>query len=125
VIDVDKHVAYWRNGAVDDWDVARHLVDSGKLRHGLFFGHLAMEKALKAVVCSATAEVPPRIHDLIRLAGLAGLALDSKQAAVVAEFNSFNLFGRYPDMASPLPPVAAAAELMGDGHEVLAWLLNR
>ncbi|NCO95976.1 MAG: HEPN domain-containing protein, partial [Armatimonadetes bacterium] len=53
MIDVEKQVAYWRDGAKEDWEVAQELVDRGRTRHGLFFGHLALEKLLKAHVCRA------------------------------------------------------------------------
>jgi len=41
VIDVEKHVTYWQKGAVEDWDVAIQLIAINKIRHGLFFLHLA------------------------------------------------------------------------------------
>jgi len=54
LVNIDKQVAYWRNGAVEDWEVAAHLLERGNVRHGLFFVHLAVEKALKALVCRNT-----------------------------------------------------------------------
>jgi len=54
VIDIEKHVEYWRSGAREDWAVATELVDRGRVRHGLFIGHLALEKALKVLVCRHT-----------------------------------------------------------------------
>ncbi len=50
-IDIQKQIKYWQHGAVEDWDVAENLVDQQKVRHGLFFAHLALEKILKAHVC--------------------------------------------------------------------------
>jgi HEPN domain-containing protein len=125
VIDITKHVAYWRGGAVEDWEVARGLVDNGKPRHGLFFAHLALEKALKALVCRSTGEIPPRIHDLVRLASLAGISVEEEGASIWAEFNSFSLQGRYPDSVGPLPPGSVTQQLMKRGDEVLTWLLTR
>lgn len=43
MIDIHKQIAYWRNTATEDWLVAQELMDSGRLRHGLFFAHLALE----------------------------------------------------------------------------------
>ena len=71
-MDVQQHIDFWRAGALEDWDVGAGLVRDGKTRHGLFFVHLAIEKALKALVTRKTAEVPPRIHNLPKLAQLAG-----------------------------------------------------
>jgi len=47
MVDIAKQIAFWRDGANEDWDVARQLVDTGRTRHGLFFAHLALEKYLR------------------------------------------------------------------------------
>jgi hypothetical protein len=65
MIDIEKQVAYWREGAAEDWLVAVELVDLGRTRHGLFFAHLALEKMLKAHVCRVTQDLAPRIHPLL------------------------------------------------------------
>lgn len=75
MVDVDKQIAFWREGAKEDWGVAYHLVDPARVRHGLFFAHLALEKALKALVCPKTRDIAPRLHNLVRLAEVAGLNL--------------------------------------------------
>ena len=68
MIDVPAQIAYWKSGAEEDWQVAVDLVRLGRVRHGLFFAHLALEKVLKAHVCRVTRDVPPRLHLLLRLA---------------------------------------------------------
>lgn len=60
MIDLEKQVAYWRDGAVEDWQVAVELVNLGRTRHGLFFAHLALKKLLKAHLCRATADLAPQ-----------------------------------------------------------------
>jgi len=45
--------------------------EKNRIRHGLFLANLALEKALKALVCKATRDLAPRIHNLVRLAELA------------------------------------------------------
>ena len=71
--DIDKEIQYWKQGATEDWDVAMQLVGDMKIRHGLFFAHLAFEKALKAHICRQSRNHPPRIHNLVRLAEMAEL----------------------------------------------------
>ncbi len=73
MVDVAKQIDYWRTGGDEDFAAAESLVEEGHLRHGLFFAHLAVEKILKAHVTRQTREVPPRIHNLVRLAEMAGL----------------------------------------------------
>ena len=76
-MDVRRQVEYWLNGSQDDIEAAVVLLEKRKIRQGLFFAHLAVEKALKAHVSKATEAVPPRTHDLLRLAELAGISLPS------------------------------------------------
>ena len=73
MIDIDKQISFWRNSAEEDLAVARDLVHRNRIRHGLFFAHLALEKALKAHVCCVTQDIAPRLHNLVRLAELAEL----------------------------------------------------
>jgi HEPN domain-containing protein len=94
--------------AEEDWAVAQDLVARGKVRHGLFFAHLALEKTLKAHVCRTTNELAPPIHNLVRLAEGAGLPLSPEQRDLLAEVNSFNIEGRYPELFLPLPSASEA-----------------
>jgi len=36
MINIGKQIQYWRDGATEDWEIARDLVSKGKIRHGLF-----------------------------------------------------------------------------------------
>ena len=75
MIAIDKQIAFWRDSADEDMAVARDLVHRNRIRHGLFFAHLALEKALKPHVCRVTQDIAPRLHNLVRLAELAELDL--------------------------------------------------
>ena len=96
-MDVSKQVNYWINGSEEDFAAAQSLLEKGHYRHSLFFAHLALEKMLKALVVIKTNEIPPKIHNLIRLSELAGLILDEEQNKFLREFNLYQLEGRYPD----------------------------
>ena len=124
-MDVSKHVEHWRDGARQDWEVGSDLVRRGRSRHGLFFVHLALEKALKALVCRATDSVPPRLHDLLRLATTARLEISEQQREVLAEVNSFNLAGRYPEAIGPLPSRGQALRLLEEAGGILQWLFSQ
>jgi HEPN domain-containing protein len=121
-MDLDKHVDYWRSGACEDWSVGVKLAGDGKTRHGLFFVHLALEKALKAVVCRRSGAVPPRTHNLVRLAELAGLQPSPEQLDVLAEMNARQLEGRYPDLSNRSPSQQEAGEVLRRAEGVYAWL---
>ena len=42
------YINYWRITALKDWDAVGHLFEKGDYLHALFFGHLVLEKLLKA-----------------------------------------------------------------------------
>lgn len=121
-MDIAKHIAYWRNGALEEWEVSLILMGEGRIRQGLFFGHLALEKILKAHVCKRTNEVPPRIHNLLRLGHLAGIELDNEQSTLLSEMNRFSMEGRYPDNIPPPPDKAQARSYMNRAEKILTWL---
>ncbi|MBE3095825.1 MAG: HEPN domain-containing protein [Planctomycetes bacterium] len=125
MIDVPKQIAHWRDSAQEDWAVARELVDRGRNRHGLFFAHLALEKALKAHVCAKTQKLAPRTHNLVRLAELASLTLKPEQADALAEMNTFALEGRYPETLLPPPNEAEARRYMTRAEEVFQCLIRQ
>jgi len=125
MMDIEKQIDYWRQGSAEDWEVAVKLVKDGKSRHGLFFAHLALEKILKAIICSRTHGVPPKIHNLIRRSELAGLKLSDQQADVLADMNQFNLEGRYPEFYRLRVSLEEAKEFLTRSEEVLAWLTRQ
>lgn len=104
LIDVEKQVAYWRQGAAEEWEVARDLLAKNHPRHCLFFAHLTLEKILKAHVCRQTRDLAPRLHDLLRLANLAGLSLKDSDRDFLKVFGVYQVEGRYPD-TFPEPPI--------------------
>jgi HEPN domain-containing protein len=121
-MDIQKQIEYWRSGASEDWQVAVHLVNAGRTRHGLFFAQLALEKMLNALVCRATNDLAPRIHTLLRLAERAGLEISEQQRLFLARFDRYQLEGRYPDVSSPAPDVETAREELKRAQEMYEWL---
>ena len=96
-MDVQKQIDYWKKSSQEDLEAAKTLLEKGHFRHALFFAHLAIEKALKAHVTRKTGEVPPKIHNLTRLAEKAALSLASWQRDFLLAFDAHQLEGRYPD----------------------------
>jgi len=93
LLDLEKQIAHWRAGAREDWDAAADLVEQDRMRHGLFFAHLAIKKLLKAHVCSRTGALAPRIHSLLRLAVRAGMELTAEQKVFLGRFDRFQIQG--------------------------------
>ena len=124
-MDVAAQIAYWRDSALEDWVVAKELVANKHVRHGLFFLHLTLEKAVKAHVAKVTLDAPPKIHNLLRLAELASLHITAEQRDLLAEANRFSLVGRYPESVMPrLPDESELQGLLKHSDEVLTWLIQ-
>ncbi len=125
MVDITKHAEYWKSGALDDWDTARQLLSSVKIRHGLFFVHLALEKVIKGLLCLNSKDIAPRTHNLIRLADMAGLDLMEEHIDTLADINQFNMEGRYPDIGIPPPSPEEASAYMKKAQEVFHCLIKQ
>lgn len=124
-IDVTAQLRYWREGAADDLDAARALLNAGKVRQAAFFVHLAIEKASKACVVAATRDVPPRSHDLLLLVERAGIVLSEVQQNFLGRVRGYCLEGRYPAESPPAPTTQAVAQDLQQATEVIQWLINQ
>ena len=94
----EQVATYWLTEAKEALQVADHLVEKGDYSYALFFGHLAIEKALKAVHAAGLQEHAPLIHNLLRLARAAGLEPDEAQTEALITITAFNIEARYPDL---------------------------
>ncbi|MBM3151298.1 MAG: HEPN domain-containing protein [Chloroflexi bacterium] len=125
MLDVEKNVAHWRKGATEAWEAADDLINKDRrILFGLFFVHLALEKIIKAHVWRVKEDAPPRIHNLVRLAELAGLTLDDTNKNILSEINEFNIEGRYSDLLMPPPTLAEARRYMQRAEGVFQWLTS-
>jgi len=94
----DEHIAYWRKSSEHDLESAITMFESKRYDWCLFVGHLALEKLLKAIfVHRNDNNIPPNIHNLVKLAELSKIYLDSEQKFFLDKINDFNLQTRYPD----------------------------
>lgn len=67
MIDIEKQSAYWRKGADEDWEAGKELLQNGRIRQGLFFIHLSLEKILKAHFCVNRRDVAQKVTTLFAL----------------------------------------------------------
>lgn len=122
MVDVLKQINYWKTSSDEDFAAAESLLEKGHLRHSLFFAHLAVEKMVKAHVTRQTKEIPPRIHNLIRLAEMAELKLDDERREFLREFGAYQLGGRYPDSVQVSVDPGLARNEISRAREILIWL---
>ncbi len=95
--DVEKTVTYWVEGAQYDIGVAKSLFQKRKYPYALFFGHLALEKLLKALVVRNTKKHAPYTHSLPLLASKLNLTIPDKTEKQLLRFMEFYLEARYPE----------------------------
>ena len=121
-MDIKQQTRYWVVSGEEDFAAAQSLLDKGHLRHCLFFAHLAIEKMLKAHVVKTTLEIPPKIHDLIRLTEISQLHPTQEQMSFLRRFGLYQLEGRYPDTAQAVIDAATAKEKIESAKEIMKWL---
>jgi len=94
----EEHITYWKKSAYHDLESAVSMFGSKRYDWCLFVGHLALEKILKAIfVDKNDNQIPPKIHNLVRLAELSKIKLDDEQKFYLDKINDFNIQTRYPD----------------------------
>ena len=122
MVDVPKQIEYWRTSSDEDFAAVQSLLEKEHLRHSLFFAHPAIEKMLKAHVTRETRDVPPRIHNLVRLAKLAQLNLEPHQLEFLREFNLYQMEGRYPDDKPVSVDSGLTRKELHNAENILIWL---
>jgi HEPN domain-containing protein len=122
VINVQKQIEYWINGADEDIATAELLIREKRTLHGLFFCHLVIEKAIKAHIVKKSEDVAPRSHNLIYLSELAELEFDEAAQTFLGILMKYQLQGRYPDYDPVLPDQQRVIEYLNKTKELLQWL---
>ncbi|MBU1148147.1 MAG: HEPN domain-containing protein [Candidatus Omnitrophica bacterium] len=96
-MDIKEIESFWITEAKEALQVADHLMEKDDYSYALFFGHLAIEKLLKALHAVKQKDHAPPIHNLMRLAKLAGIAVPEDKIDALIEISAFNIEARYPD----------------------------
>ena len=95
-----QHVDYWLKGSAEAMKTMRDLLGKKNRTYAMFFGHLAIEKMLKAVCAVRRIPVPTagaRGHDLVYIAGRCGLTLTPQETIELITIKVFNIEARYDD----------------------------
>ena len=127
---LSSKVDYWLTLCNEDLPAAKALLASKNLLHMGFFCHLIAEKALKAVIASDTDDVPPKTHDLMKLAILGGIQpeLSEQQLDLLRKLNPLNIEARYPQYKSKMAETLnlnICKQLMAETEELLCWITQR
>jgi len=92
-----RMVEYWTRSAEEDVKTAESLLSAKRYLPCLFYCHLFVEKAVKAIIVEKTDKPAPFGHKLSYLAKLAGLDFTKEQVRLLDDLTSFNIRARYED----------------------------
>lgn len=122
-----KEVKKWLDIAKEDLDVAGELFKSGRYLYATFFCQQAVEKTFKAIIEKEHKEEPPYIHNLVRLADLAGYPIDIVITEHLEDLNLHYIKGRYAIGRDKLPgnKKAFASKMIKFTEEVSSWSLKK
>ena len=94
-INDDKISAHWIEMSDKDYKTMLNMFKSKDYHWALFIGHLVIERLLKACVMKNKKQHAPPTHDLLRLAGLAGLKTEEEKSDWLDTITTFNINARY------------------------------
>lgn len=125
MINIDKQVDYWFGSAFDDFESAKLLIANNRYLHGLFFCHLVIEKAIKAILVKHTGEIAPRSHNLLYLSEIAGITYAEEDEIFLGILMKYQLQGRYPDYEPTIPNEERVNGYLLKTHNLLLWLKQK
>ncbi|MCX5646598.1 MAG: HEPN domain-containing protein [Phycisphaerae bacterium] len=122
---MDDPSRQWAERARYDLDTADAMFKAGRYLYVLFCCQQAVEKILKSVIVQRTNKLPPRIHQLARLAEIAGAAVDEKQMDFLRELSAYYIPTRYPEDIADLAldvKEEKARRVLSQSREFMQWL---
>ncbi len=125
MINLQKQIDYWVNGAMEDLETAKILIERKRVLHGLFFCHLVIEKILKAHVVKNSQEVAPRTHNLIHLLEKTHLELSENEEIFLGILMKYQLQGRYPDYNPIIPDEIIIQNYLKQTENLFQWLKKK
>jgi len=99
---VDKETKNWLNMVDYDLMTAKEMLNTGRFVYVVFMCHLAIAKALKAIICECTKQIPPKTHDLIYLVNIGKVKLSKELSDFIGMINNASVVMRYPEDLSKL-----------------------
>ena len=128
---MDKTVVELWLGLCDrDFKGAQGMFETKNYVLAGFQCHQVIEKALKACIAATSADDPPRIHNLPKLAGYNGLGeeLSDEQKKLINDLNPLYIEARYAGYKSAVLSLMTperCKQLISQTEEFLLWIKNR
>jgi len=128
VFDIDKTVQYWKEGSAYDLETGKTLLESRRFPYALFFGHLTLEKILKAIRVKTTKDHAPFTHSLTFLASKTKIEIPESILDKFAEYTEFHIESRCPDEKRDFYRRCTqefARKKFAEIEEVYQWLIQK
>ncbi len=125
MIDIIKQIQYWQKTAEEDIINSEILLNKGRIKEGLFFCHLTIEKILKAHFVKTNKEIAPKTHNLLWLREKANLNLSDEDDDFRGELMHWQLEGRYPEYKPKIPNVFTIEKYFNKTKEMLKCLIKK
>ena len=122
---MNEVVSNWVRSSRYDIKTAEALYISRRYVYVIFMCHLAVEKALKAVVLDRRKKSAPKTHDLVRLVELSEITVPDRHRPIIAHLSEASVPTRYPEDMSKLVRYynrSAAQRYLKETKELLRWL---
>jgi HEPN domain-containing protein len=122
---MSKALDNWLKSSDYDIKTAQALLKSKRYVYVIFMCHLSVEKALKALVVNRLRKAPPKTHDLLYLANLAGVEIPKDHESIMAHLNEASVPTRYPEDMTRLVKSynkRAAERYLRETKDLLKWL---
>jgi HEPN domain-containing protein len=124
-MNINEQINYWFDLVDEDIIVAESNFNNKHFSWCLFICHLAVEKSLKGLFVQNLAETPPKVHDLVKLAKMAGLSISDNDLRFLNQMNRFNIEARYPEYKNNIKEIATSKftlEKLNKTKEIIQWL---
>jgi HEPN domain-containing protein len=115
----------WAEQARYDLETAKSMLETGRMIYVLFCCQQAVEKMLKAIIAKRTGQLPPRLHNLIRLTEFISVDVEKVKADFLRELSTWYVQSRYPEEISDIAEQISyekAYDIFKKTEEVIQWL---
>jgi HEPN domain-containing protein len=123
-------VDYWLELCDDDLKAANAMLQTQNLLWTGFICHLIAEKAIKAAIANVTNEVPPKSHDLPKLAGKTNICDDmpNEYKILLGKLTPLQIEARYPEYKEKISAMLTeeyCKKLLKETEEFLCWIKKK
>ncbi|MFH0820765.1 MAG: HEPN domain-containing protein [Candidatus Peregrinibacteria bacterium] len=94
---IEGLVKYWVENSQEKFKTMQELYSAKRYSDCLYYGHMILEMALKALAVRKIEKPVPKTHNLRHLIELAELDLGEDEIKLIAKANEFNMEARYPE----------------------------